>query len=129
MKILTANRLVDGDVVFLTSNDDWSIDINEACIAHDKADADRLEETGAIADTAAHVIGCYLVDVVVIDGDIKATHYREIMRTKGPSVRHDLGKQAMIYGSGGKRSDYKSQAYPTAQNDNGFEREFAHVSL
>ncbi len=129
MQILTANRLVDGDVVFLTSENDWSIDINDACIASDLSKASQLEVLGARADAAAHVIGCYLVDIVVNNGRIEATHYREIMRAKGPTVRSDLGKQAQIYGSGGMRSGKTMIVNIQAGNDNSLEQEFAHVSL
>ena len=129
MKILTANRLVDGDVVFLTSENDWSIDINDACIASDLPEAARLEAIGTKADADAHVIGCYLVDIVVNNDRIEATHYREIMRAKGPTVRSDLGKQAQIYGSGGIRSGKKMTRSILAGNDNSFEQEIRHVSL
>ena len=129
MQILTANRLADGDVVFLTPENDWSVDINDACIASNKSEAEHLLAIGERADAAAHVIGCYLVDVVVTDGDINATHYREIMRTKGPTVRSDLGKQAQIHGSCGPRSGSAARISMKAENDNHLEREFAHVSL
>lgn len=137
MQILTANRLVDGDVVFLTSDDDWSIDINEACVADDTAQAAILEDKGAKADADAHVIGCYLVDVKRVDGKIEATHYREIMRTKGPTVRSDLGKQAQIYGSGGLRSGKSIPEKFIAENDTSIdlihfaavEQEKFHVSV
>jgi len=126
MQILTANRLVDGDVVFLTGDYDWSIDINDARVVLDQTDACRLEDFGAKADKSAHVVGCYLVDVVVEEGRIEATHYREIMRAQGPTVRGDLGKQAQIYGSGGLRSSHIPAA---VQNHHDVEQEFAHVSL
>jgi len=129
MQILTANRLIDGDVVFLTSQDDWSIDINDSAIALTKSDVERLEDIGATADSAAHVIGCYLVDVTYVDDLIEATHYREIMRTKGPTVRSDLGKQARVYGSGGLRSGAPVRINNPAQNDNALLQEKLHVSL
>ena len=118
MKILTANRLVDGDVVFLTKDYDWSIDINDACLARDPIEASQLEDIGARADKSAHVVGYYLVDVTINQGRIEATHYREIMRSHGPTVRGDLGKQARIYGSGGLRSGQMHA-----------QQEYAHVSL
>ena len=129
MKILTANRLADGDVVFLTNDGDWSININDACIAHDLSKAAQLEALGEKADAAAHVVGCYLVDVAVIDGRIEATHYREIMRAKGPTVRSDLGKQAHIHGSGGLRSGAITVVPMAAGNDNSHKQERRHVSL
>jgi Protein of unknown function (DUF2849) len=129
MQILTANRLIDGDVVFLTAENDWSVDINDAHLAHDKSVSARLEDTGARAEAAAHVIGCYLIDVVVVDGNINARHYREIMRAKGPTVRSDLGKQAQIYGSGGLRSGRLAPTLFEAENDNSLAPEKFHVSL
>ncbi len=129
MQILTANRLIDGDVVFLTGENDWSIDINDAQLVSDASDCARLEDTGAKAEAAAHVIGCYLIDVVVVDGAINARHYREIMRANGPTVRSDLGKQAHIYGSGGMRSGRPAPALFEAENDNARAPEKFHVSL
>jgi hypothetical protein len=40
------------------------------------------------------VTGAYLFDATRVDGKIKASHIRERIRTLGPSVRLDLGKQA-----------------------------------
>ena len=38
--------------------------------------------------------GAYLIDAERRDGFIRAAHIRERMRTLGPTVRLDLGKQA-----------------------------------
>ena len=45
-KVLTANRLADGDVVFLTRAGDWSLDIDEAALALEPDAAKALEARG-----------------------------------------------------------------------------------
>ncbi len=119
MRVLTANRLIDGDVVFYTAKGDWSVDINDSLIAVSEEARARLENIGAKADASAHVVGCYLIEVQKHAGQVNAVHYREIMRTKGPTVRNDLGKQAQVFGSGGLRSGETREVKITAENDNG----------
>ena len=46
----------------------------------------------AVAD--CQVIGPYLIDIADDDGAVRPLHYREAIRSKGPTVRLDLGKQA-----------------------------------
>lgn len=43
-----------------------------------------------------HVVDAYLVDVAIEDGVPVPRHYRERMKTTGPSIRRDLGKQAEL---------------------------------
>jgi len=40
------------------------------------------------------VTGPYLFDATRVEGKIRADHIRERIRTLGPTVRVDLGKQA-----------------------------------
>ena len=53
-----------------------------------------LEARAAEDVEATLVTGQYLFDAERINGKIRATHIRERMRTLGPTVRLDLGKQA-----------------------------------
>lgn len=98
-QVLTANRLRDGEVVFLTSAGGWSENIDEAAIALSKEEAAAFEARGAEAVKATLVTGIYLFDAERKDGRVRALHIRERIRTLGPTVRDDLGKQAT--GSGG----------------------------
>lgn len=93
-QVMTANRLRDGLVVFLGEGDAWTPWINEAVVARSKDAAARLEARGAEAAKTNLVVGPYLVDVVEDGGRLRAAHIREHLRTLGPSVRTDLGKQA-----------------------------------
>jgi Protein of unknown function (DUF2849) len=91
---LTANRLRDGIAVFLSEYGTWSPWLHDAQVARSKDDAGKLEARGAQDTKMNIVVGVYLIDVIEEDGALRAAHIREHMRTQGPSVRTDLGKQA-----------------------------------
>lgn len=92
--ILLANDLLDGEVVFWTGRA-WSDRPAEALIAKDEAAAFELERAAAHALAQNKVVDAYLVDVALdAEGQAVPRHYREKIKTEGPSVRRDLGKQA-----------------------------------
>jgi hypothetical protein len=93
-QVMTANRLRDGDVVFLTRNGDWSEVIDDAVLAQEPLAIAALETRAAEAVKATLVTGQYLFDAERVNGKIRASHIRERIRTLGPTVRMDLGKQA-----------------------------------
>ena len=99
-QVLTANFLRDGLVVFMTDGAAWSPWIEDAAIATSKETALELEGKGNIAAKANLVVGPYLIDVLDDNGRPRATHIREHLRTLGPTVRRDLGKQAGRAGGG-----------------------------
>lgn len=87
-KVVTANLLRDGDVVYLTEAGRWSLDIADAEILDDEAHAQmRLVE----GDDASVVVGVYLADVTLTDGAAKPAHFREDFRATGPT-NYDHGK-------------------------------------
>ena len=95
MKLLTANRLSDGEVVWYADGQ-WVETIAAALIAHDKESAEALEAIGnkALADNL--VVDVNLIDIEIVDGSIHPTRLRERIRAAGPTIRNDLGKQARI---------------------------------
>jgi sulfite reductase (NADPH) hemoprotein beta-component len=94
--ILTANDLLEGDAVFL-GFDGWVRDHRAARVAHDEAEAAALKAIGAADKARALVVDPYLVEVALgPDGSPTPLRYRELLRTRGPSVRLDLGKQAAL---------------------------------
>lgn len=99
--ILLANHLLDGDVVFHTGGG-WSLDPAKALVAHDDATVILLDEARKVALARNEVVDAYLVDVAVgEDGRAVPRHFRERFKTLGPSIRPDLGKQAMSGTRGG----------------------------
>lgn len=96
-QIITANDLLDGDVIFLTADHDWSRVLAAAAIA------DTPEQAQCLLDIAAkhsgRVVEPYSVDVQLnAAGAPTPTHYREHIRTLGPTNRPDLGRQAQGLG-------------------------------
>ncbi len=94
MKILTANRLTDGEAVWYSTDHSWSETIDNAELAEDKAAEATLEAVGKAAYDNNLVVDVNLVDVEMIDGAIVPNRLRERIRAAGPTNRNDLGKQA-----------------------------------
>jgi Protein of unknown function (DUF2849) len=97
VKILTANRLSDGEVVWLASDGVWAESIGQAEIAGDKDAEARLEQAGQAALRNNEVVDANLIDVELTDGEIRPIRLRERIRAAGPTNRTDLGKQAEFH--------------------------------
>lgn len=93
-QLITANRLRDGIAVFLTRAGTWSEKIDDAALALEPQAAVALESRAKADEAATIVTGAYLIDAERRGGRVRASHIRERMRTLGPTVRSDLGKQA-----------------------------------
>jgi predicted NAD/FAD-binding protein len=85
-KVVTANRLSDGKVVFLTAAAVWSEDIDSAVVAVEPQAAAALSERGQQAEAANLVTGSYLIDAERRDGRVRPVHIRERIRALGPTV-------------------------------------------
>ena len=94
MKVLTANRLTDGEAVWFSAGRRWVETIGEAEVASDKAAEERLEAAGKAAFANNEVVDAELIDVALAGGTIRPLRLREQIRAAGPSNRTDLGKQA-----------------------------------
>ncbi|WP_297778298.1 DUF2849 domain-containing protein [uncultured Roseovarius sp.] len=82
-KVVTANALIEGDVVYLTAADTWARDLAEAEVLTDEADADyRLLQAQA---RVGEIVGAYLAEVNPGQNGPEPTHFREDFRRKGPS--------------------------------------------
>ncbi len=89
-QVVTANHLLEGDVIYLTTDRTWTRHLTEAApVTGDDADA-----LLAFAEAqAGSVVGAYLAEVELVDGKPAPTHFREAFRTRGPS-NYFHGKQA-----------------------------------
>jgi hypothetical protein len=98
--MVTANRLRDGLVVFLTAQGGWTEDFHQgAVISGDTAKAGALE-AGAKSAAANEVVDVYWIDVETRGGHYVPKALREAIRASGPTNRRDLGKQAEGLGPG-----------------------------
>lgn len=89
-KVVTANRLREGDVVYLTANNLWSPYHHEAELIEDEAHA-QLRLLHA-AGQKLIVVGAYLADAKAGANGPEPVHFREAFRTRGPS-NYAHGKQ------------------------------------
>jgi len=92
-KVVTANHLIEGDVVYLTESDEWTRHLSEAEVITDEAHA-QLRQLQAEAETET-VVGVYLADVTPGATGPEPTHFREDFRRTGPS-NYPHGKQAEL---------------------------------
>ena len=89
-KVVTANALLEGDVVFLTADDRWSRAHSEAELIEDEAHAQMRLLTAQSQRQV--VVGAYLAEAKAGPNGPEPSHFREAFRTRGPSnYRH--GKQ------------------------------------
>ncbi|GAA4229351.1 DUF2849 domain-containing protein [Sagittula sp. NFXS13] len=89
-KVVTANALMSGEVVYLSADDQWTPRLTEAEVLTDEAHAQlRLVEASA---RQSEIVGVYLADMAPTDTGPEPVHFREEFRRTGPS-NYAHGKQ------------------------------------
>ncbi len=89
-KVLTANRLLEGDVVYLGRDGQWVSNHQDAVLFNDEIEANNQL---AHAKTQPDLfVGPYLANAEMRNGHPTPTHFREEFRTRGPS-NYIHGKQ------------------------------------
>ena len=93
-KMLTANDLLDGDVIYMTASGEWSRHLSDVTIFEEEAKANAaLAEANKQPD---RLVGPYLVDARYSDDGVpEPTHFREEFRSRGPS-NYPHGKQVEV---------------------------------
>ncbi len=90
LHVLTANRLSDGGVVFLTGEGQWSDRLATAKPAIDDLDIAQLERAGDQAANANIVVDPYLMKVEQVASSFVPIKMRERRRVLGPSIGNEL---------------------------------------
>ncbi len=90
--VITANRLTDGLVVYLTDGGGWEESINRARLTGDDADKAAALETGGQGETANIVTGVYEVEVARQGADVVPVRMRERIRAYGPTTHRDFSR-------------------------------------
>jgi hypothetical protein len=78
--VVTANRLVDGIVVYLAPDGSWTEQIDRARIAETEDEVKALEEQAAADVKARKVVAVYAMDVAVNGGTVDPLSVREKIR-------------------------------------------------
>ncbi len=92
-KVVTANALIEGDVVYLTADNQWTRHLAQAELLDDQAHAElRLLDAETMQ---SQIVGAYLADFAAGPTGPEPTHFREEFRRTGPSNYHH-GKQAEL---------------------------------
>ncbi|WP_022704164.1 DUF2849 domain-containing protein [Pseudorhodobacter ferrugineus] len=89
-KVVTANDMRSGDVIYLTADDQWSPLHAQAELIENEAHAQLRLLDGQRAKNA---VGAYLADARRGTNGPEPVHFREAFRTRGPS-NYPHGKQA-----------------------------------
>ena len=78
--VITANRLQDGAVVYLSSNDNWITELASARVADDPTQLELLQKIAADAAGNQLIVGAYPMDVDLTTGAPAAKSVREKIR-------------------------------------------------
>ena len=92
-KVVTANDLLEGDVIYLDARGAWTRDLHGAALFADELTANaglaRAEAEPAVA------VGAYLADAAGGASGPEPMHFREEFRRRGPS-NYAHGKQVEL---------------------------------
>ena len=92
LNVITANDLLSGEVVYLTTAGKWSPVHGDAILFDGIIMANARLADVQVSDSS--IVGAYLAGATLERNLVSSpVHFREIFRTKGPSNRI-LGKQA-----------------------------------
>jgi len=109
MKALTANRLIDGEVVFWREGA-WVERFAQAQLFADDEMAEAAE--GHAKTQITLLVDPYLIDVIEAPGGFAPLSYRERLRALGPTNKLDHGKQA----AGGEEFEVLAHAHGAARS-------------
>jgi hypothetical protein len=90
IQVITANRLLDGRVVFLTPSGTWDHDVAVATVYADPIAAEAGIAAAQKSAAAGEVVDPYAIAVSAEAGHIVPTVLRERIRAEGPTIPSDF---------------------------------------
>jgi hypothetical protein len=91
-QMITANRLTDGVVVYMTADSGWSENFTDGAVWSDKGSADAALVASEEAVKAQYIVGPYLFDVAVTEAGVQPVGARERIRaTHLPTFAPEVG--------------------------------------
>ncbi|MBT3658925.1 MAG: DUF2849 domain-containing protein [Rhodospirillaceae bacterium] len=92
MHVITANRLIDGFVVFLTEAGDWAENVLESLVVTDDAALQQALEAGKTAEAEQKIVGAYEIEMARDGGAVVPVKFRERIRAYGPTTHTDFAR-------------------------------------
>ena len=87
-QVITANRLRDGAVVYLSVEGEWVPSLEAAATGLDAAAAAALALEGERAVADCLIVAPYLIEVETTAQGPRPKRYREQLRAAGPSIAY-----------------------------------------
>lgn len=115
-QVVTAYRLTDGVVLWLTADNTWSEWVEQAAVGTSAAEVERLTAQAKAWEARNQVYEVYPVDVTLNAGKPWPVKMREVMRAQGPSIHPQFGMQAE------RGTQLKATAYTAAKKTERGER-------
>lgn len=106
---VTASQLRGGQVLYQRADGSWAERFDDAEVYYTKPAADAALARAQKDVAAQLVVAAYLFEVAEQNGVAVPASVREKIRAKGPTVRTDLGKQALP-GFGNQKPEIRNQA-------------------
>jgi hypothetical protein len=95
-KVITANRLSDGLVIFIGPDGTWVTDIADALTFADGPELDAATAFGVEGVVGRFLIDPYPIDVAIENGVPMPTRLREAIRARGPTVVYGDAERAKL---------------------------------
>jgi hypothetical protein len=96
-KAITANRLSDGLVIFLTEDNNWSLSIADAALFSDGPELEAALAFGKRQqDEARFLVDAYAIDIEIINDKPVPSRIRERIRAEGPTVVYGEAERAKL---------------------------------
>ena len=92
-KVVTANHLIEGDVIYWSEDNAWVRRHGAAALVTDEVSANRALAAASVQENIA--VGVMLADAIKGDAGPEPVHFREAFRAVGPS-NYFHGKQAEV---------------------------------
>ena len=95
LQAITANRLDDGAVVYLSVDGDWVTELARAAVAEGTAAAAALTQAGERGVAGQQVVGPYLIEIEAGAAGLRPLRFKEVLRAQGPSIRYGADAQSV----------------------------------
>lgn len=92
-RVLTANRLADGRVIYLGEGG-WTPELGAARLVSNEQEAEAAEREGRDAVAGRLVVEPYLIDIETEAAGVRPVRLRERIRALGPTTGHSRGVAA-----------------------------------